>query len=266
MVKLIAIDMDGTLLNEKKELTQENKDAIKEAVDKGVKVVICTGRPCEGIESTLSQLHQDKENQYVISFNGTLIKNVTDGTSIRVGGLKGSDLHYLHNLSKEHGVNIHAFSETQGLITPKASKYTDVEANINGISYKIADFNEVSEDEDIVKIMLIDEPEVLQKAVDNLPEEVYEKYSVVRSTPYFLEFLDKKVDKGVAVKILAEHCDIERSRVMCIGDAGNDYAMIKYAGVGVAMGNAFDEIKEIADFITESNENSGVAVAIRKFI
>lgn len=266
MVKLIAIDMDGTLLNSKKQLTEENKVAIQEAIDKGVKVVICTGRPCEGIESTLKQMPQAKKDQYVISFNGTLIKNITDGSHIRVGGLKGEDLHYLHKLSEELGVCIHAFSEDKGLITTKPSKYTDVEANINGISYEVLDFAEISNDENIVKVMMVDEPEILQKAIDNLPKEVYEKYSVLRSAPYFLEFLDKKVDKGQAVKILSEHCDIPKEQVMAIGDAGNDLAMIKFAGVGVAMGNAFDEIKEEADFITEDNDNNGVAVAIRKFI
>lgn len=266
MVRLISIDMDGTLLNSEKKLTQENIDAIQEAIDKDVKVVICTGRPCEGIESTLKLMPQAKKDQYVISFNGTIIKNLSDGSTMSVGGLKGSDLHYLHKLSEELGVCIHAFSEKNGLITTKQSKYTDVEADINGITYSVVDFNDISNEDNIIKVMMIDEPEVLQKAIDRLPEEVYEKYSVLRSAPYFLEFLDKKVDKGQAVKMLADHCDIPRERVMAIGDAGNDLAMIKFAGIGVAMGNAFDEIKEEADFITEDNDNNGVAIAIRKYI
>ena len=265
MIKLIAIDMDGTLLNGKKQLTKGNIEAIQEAINKDVKVVICTGRPCEGIESTLEVMPQSEKDQYVVSFNGTLIKNISTGETMRVGGLKGSDLHYLHKLSEELGVCIHAFVEDRGLIATKQSKYTDVEANINNITYEIVDFNEISKDENIIKVMMIDEPEVLQKAIDNLPKEAYEKYSVLRSAPYFLEFLDKKVDKGQAIKMLAEHCDIQRAEVMAIGDAGNDLAMIEFAGVGVAMGNATDEIKNAATFITEDNEHDGVGIAIKKY-
>lgn len=266
MVKLIAIDMDGTLLNEKKEVSDENKAAIKEAVNKGVKVVICTGRPCEGIYNTLNQLEHDKERQYAISFNGTIIKNITEGTSIRVGGLQGEDLHYLYDISKELNVNIHAFIDGQGLVAPKASEYTDLEANANGITYDIIDFNKIDRNEEIVKIMMVDSPEILEKVIEKLPKEVYEKYTVLRSAPYFLEFLDPKVDKGAGVKKLAETLGIEREEVMCIGDAENDLAMIKFAGIGVAMENAVDTVKEVATYITDTNDNSGVAKAIKKYI
>ena len=101
--------------------------------------------------------------------------------------------------------------------------------------------------------MMIDEPEVLQKAVDNLPKEVYEKYTVVRSTPYFLEFLNKAVNKGTGVELLAKHLGVKQEEVI-------------YAGMGVAMANAFDEVKKAANYITDSNEDDGVAKAIEKFV
>ena len=113
---------------------------------------------------------------------------------------------------------------------------------------------------------MIDEPEVLQKAVDNLPKEVYEKYTVVRSTPYFLEFLNKEVNKGTGVKLLADHLRVKQEEVMTFGDAENDLDMIVYAGMGVAMANGFEEVKEAANYITDSNEEDGVAKAIEKFV
>jgi hypothetical protein len=100
----------------------------------------------------------------------------------------------------------------------------------------------------------------------SLPKELYEKYTIVRSAPYFLEFLNKKSNKGEAVKALANHLGIKQEEVMCIGDAPNDLHMIAYAGLGVAMENAFDEVKEVANFITSSNDESGVAKAIEKFV
>ena len=115
-------------------------------------------------------------------------------------------------------------------------------------------------------IPMIDEPEILQRAVDNLPEEVYEKYTVVRSAPFFLEFLNKEVNKGVGVEMLAKHLGVKREEVITMGDAGNDLHMIEYAGMGIAMGNAFDEVKEAANYITDSNNEGGVAKAIEKFV
>ena len=141
-----------------------------------------------------------------------------------------------------------------------------MEANINNIKINIEDFNKLEKDHSIIKIMMIDEEEVLQKAIDNLPKEVYDKYTVVRSAPYFLEFLNKEVNKGVGVEMLAKHMGITLDQVITMGDAGNDLHMIECAGMGVAMGNAFEEIKEVANYITDTHENDGVAKAIKHLV
>ena len=266
MYKLIAIDMDGTLLREDKSVSERTKNAIKLAKEKGVYVVIATGRPIDGVSRYLEELDMLGENDYVLSYNGGLVLKTKSREVVSKTVLTGADLHYLHNLSKELGVNIHAFSEVHGLMTPKNSKYTEVEANINGIRISINDYSDIEDDHSIIKVMMIDEPEVLQKAIDNLPKEVYEKYTVVRSAPFFLEFLNKKVNKGTGVELLAKHLDIKQEEIMTFGDAGNDLDMIVYAGMGVAMANAFDEVKEAANYITDSNENDGVAKAIEKFV
>ena len=266
MYKLIAIDMDGTLLREDKSVSERTKNAIKLAKEKGVYVVIATGRPKDGVSRYLEELDMLGENDYVLSYNGGLVLKTKSREVVSKTVLTGADLHYLHNLSKELGVNIHAFSEVHGLMTPKNSKYTEVEANINGIRITINDYSDIEDDHSIIKVMMIDEPEVLQKAIDNLPKEVYEKYTVVRSAPFFLEFLNKKVNKGTGVELLAKHLNIKQEEIMTFGDAGNDLDMIVYAGMGVAMANAFDEVKEAANYITDSNENDGVAKAIEKFV
>ena len=258
--KLIALDMDGTLLRKDKTVSERTKKAIEDARKKGVTVVWATGRPIDGVTKYLEELDMYGENDYVLSYNGGLVLKTKNREAICKIGLTGEDLHYLYEISKELGVNIHAFSETKGLITPKNSKYTEVEANINNIKINIEDFNKLEKDHSIIKIMMIDEEEVLQKAIDNLPKEVYDKYTVVRSTPYFLEFLNKEVNKGVGVEMLAKHMGIT------MGDAGNDLHMIECAGMGVAMGNAFEEIKEVANYITDTNENDGVAKAIEHLV
>ena len=232
--KLIALDMDGTLLRKDKTVSERTKKAIEDARKKGVTVVLATGRPIDGVTKYLEELDMYGENDYVLSYNGGLVLKTKNREAICKIGLTGEDLHYLYEISKELGVNIHAFSETKGLITPKNSKYT--------------------------------EEEVLQKAIDNLPKEVYDKYTVVRSAPYFLEFLNKEVNKGVGVEMLAKHMGITLDQVITMGDAGNDLHMIECAGMGVAMGNAFEEIKEVANYITDTNENDGVAKAIEHLV
>lgn len=266
MYKLVAIDMDGTLLKGDKTISERTKSAIKSAREKGVTVVLATGRPIEGVSRYLEELDMYTDKDYVLSYNGALVQKTKSKESIAKIALDGSDLHYLKKLSDELGVNIHAFSEKIGLITPKNSKYTEVEANINNIEIHEMNIDDISDDEVMIKIMMIDEPEVLGPAIEKLPKEVFEKYTVVRSTPYFLEFLNKEVNKGVGVEMLAKNLGVRREEIITLGDAGNDLHMIEYAGLGIAMGNAFDEVKEAANYITDTNENDGVAKAIEKFI
>lgn len=266
MYKLIAIDMDGTLLKEDKSISDRTKKAIKNAKDKGVTVVLATGRPIEGVSKTLTELNMYTDKDYVLSYNGSLVQKTKSKEVISKVSLKGEDYHYLKKISDELNVNIHAFCEKKGLVTPKNSKYTEVEAEINNIDINIINMSEIKNDDIIIKVMMIDEPEILGSVIEKLPKEVYEKYTVVRSTPYFLEFLNKNANKGVGVELLAKHLGVKQEEIITLGDADNDLHMIEYAGLGIAMGNAFDSVKKIANYITDTNENHGVAKAIEKFV
>lgn len=266
MYKIIALDMDGTLLNDDKIITEVTKKALQSARKKGVKVVLASGRPIDGLRRYLDELGLVDNNEYVLSYNGCLVQETKSEKIISEKGLKGSDLHYIYNFAREFGVNIHAFSPTRGLITPKNSKYTEVEAEINKIDINICDFNEISEDESIIKIMLIDEPDVLDKAIEKLPKEVGEKYNLAKSTPYFFEIINKESNKGLGLKALADYLNVDKDEIIAVGDAGNDLDMIEFAGLGVAMENGHSNVKEAANYITKSNNEDGVAEVVKKFI
>lgn len=266
MYKLIALDMDGTLLTSDKKVSESNEAAIKAAEKKGVKIVLASGRPLAGLTRYLEELDLLKGDDFVLSFNGGLVQNTKTGEIVSKVSLKGADLKYIYEISKSLNINIHAFSAKEGLIAPKASQYTEYEATLNGIDFTIKDFSEVDDDEDIIKVMMIDPQEMLDPAIEKLPNEVYEKYSVFKSAPFFLEFTNKEVDKGLGLKRLGEHLGIKQEEIIACGDAGNDLSMVKYAGLGVAMGNATDEVKEAAEFITSSNDEDGIALVIEKFI
>lgn len=264
MYKLIAIDLDGTLLSNDGTISEANIKAIELAKKKGVKVVLATGRPLNGIRKYLRQLNLFEED-YCISFNGALVQRTKDEEVIIKKGLKISDLSKIHALSKKLGVNIHIHTDTE-CITPRVSKYSLFEAELNSIPLKEMEFEKLHKDSIINKIMFIDEKEKIDEIVGLIDEEFHHKYTVVRSLPFFLEFLNKEVNKGLGIRLLANSLGISMEEVICIGDHENDIHMIKYAGLGVAMGNAVRSVKDIADYITKSNEENGVAHVINEFI
>lgn len=266
MYKLIALDMDGTLLNSEKEISQQNKDAIAKARAQGVTVVLASGRPIEGMMAKIQELDLTSENDFVLSYNASLVQRVSDGEVIRSQTLTGKETKQLAALSEKLGINIHAFSHEHGLITPKNSKYTQHEAEINGMDITTLDFSTLDDDHQVIKTMMIDEPELMDKAIAALPDDLYEQFTIVRSSPFFLEFLNKSSNKGAGVKMVAEYLGLTPDQVICMGDAENDHHMIEYAGLGIAMGNAMDQTKSLADYVTDTNDNHGVAAAIEKFV
>ena len=114
--------------------------------------------------------------------------------------------------------------------------------------------------------MYIDEPDYLSNVIKNLPKEAYERFNIVQSAPFFLEFLNPKADKWYAIEALANHLGIKNDEIMTFGDAHNDYLMVKNAGLGIAMGNGIDELKKVAKFVTVPNYENGVAYALNKFV
>lgn len=265
MYKLIALDMDGTLLNENKEISKQNLEAIKFARKKGIKVVLATGRPTKGIEKYLKELNLIDDNEYAVSYNGAVVQEIKSGKIIAKNIMSIEDLKFLYDLSKKLNVNIHALTP-HSCITPKVNEYSELEATMNNIPLEIVDFDNIDKNTTIVKIMFVDPEEKLNKVIEALPAELYDKYTIVRSAPFFLEFLNKKVNKGYGVKLLAEKLGIKPEEIICVGDAENDIHMIEFAGLGVAMGNAFPEVKKIANYVTKTNEEDGVAHVIKKFV
>ena len=266
MYKLVALDMDGTLLNSQKEISARTKQAIKDAREQGVHVVLASGRPLEGMADYLSQLDMTSDSDYVLSYNASLVQRVESKQIIRKQIMLGSDAKNIASLSRDLGVYVHAFSPERGLITPENNSYTSHESTLNGMPVTEIDFGELDNDEEIVKVMMVADPDILSAAIAQLPESLYEQYTIVQSAPFFLELLNPSSNKGAGVAMLAEHLDIDANEVICMGDAGNDHHMIEYAGLGVAMGNATEDTKALADHITDTNDNDGVAKVIEEFI
>lgn len=265
MYQLIALDMDGTLLNEDKEISKRCRAAIFKLKEKGKRVVLATGRPLNGVLSYLEKLDLFDEKDYVIAYNGALIQSTKSKEIIFDRPLSFECYRELYILSVALGVHIHALSD-KSVLTPKNNPYTEIESSANHIAIIESELDALDPKIPIIKVMLVDEEEAINRAFSLLPQAILDKYSILRSSPNFLEFLDKNANKGVGVSIVAKELGFKAEQVICVGDAGNDLDMIRYAGLGVAMGNAVDEVKAAADYVTHSNEEDGVAHVIEKFM
>ncbi|MTV82957.1 sugar-phosphatase [Secundilactobacillus folii] len=264
-IKLIAIDIDGTLVNDQKQLTQHTIDTITTARQQGIKVVLCTGRPITGVKQYLAPLDISGNNEYVVTFNGSLAQTIS-GKAIVHHNITLEDYIDLEAAARKGGVHFHVETTDYIYTTNRnISPYTIAEAFLIKMPIKYRTAEEITDKLTIVKGMFVDEPKRLSAFIKNFPEVLKERFYVVQSEPYFLEAMNKKASKGNAVAELATQLGIAQDEVMAIGDQGNDLTMVKFAGTGVAMGNAIDDLKKTAQFVTKTNEEDGVAYAIEKF-
>lgn len=272
-IKLICIDMDGTLLDNNHNVPIENKKALIEARDKGIIIAITTGRLF-----TSAKYYSDLIgiNAPIISSNGAYIKEKDSSKVIYENALSLDECLEIYNICKQYSFdtyfNTHdtAISSTEFkedhayMITNKLLKQKDK------IKFKVApDLTNILKEleGDVLKAILInksskDNTELLKAKNEFIK---LNKYEVVSSGLNNFEVMKKGTSKGNAVKKLAEILDIKNDEIMCIGDSENDLSMIKFAGIGVCMENGLELLKKEADYITDTNLNSGVAKAIRKF-
>ncbi|BDG67360.1 sugar-phosphatase [Enterococcus innesii] len=266
-IKLIAIDIDGTLLNNDRKITPAVYKALKDAEKEGVRIVLCTGRPLTGVQDLLKELDLFTDNDFVITYNGSLVQKTKNQEIISEFGLSQDDYLFVEMTARKLGVHLHVETEdTMYTANRDISPYTIYEAFLVNMPLKYRTPEEMTADLNIIKMMMIDDPEILDQIIPQLPSSLTDNYNVVKSAPYFLEVLNKQAHKGAAVKKLAEHLGIRQEEVMAIGDNENDLTMVEYAGIGVAMANATENVKNAADVLTASNEEDGVAEVINKFV
>ncbi|BDU51618.1 Cof-type HAD-IIB family hydrolase [Haliovirga abyssi] len=263
--KMLVMDMDDTLLRKDHTISERTKKAIKETQEKGVKVVLASGRPDFAMKDYAKELELDKYKSYILSFNGARIIDCHKDEIIFEQSLKKEVAHELYEISKKENMFIHTYL-SDDIITEQNNEYTEIEANITGMKIKtITDFKK-SIKGNVIKVLMLEDPTYLKKVSEKLHPKLSDKLNMTISKPYFLEFMDKGIDKGETLKKLANKLNINIDEIIAVGDSFNDSTMIKTAGLGVAMGNAHEEIKEIADYITDTSMNDGVAKLIEKFI
>lgn len=261
--KMIATDLDGTLLNDNREISRENILTINKAINKGVMVVPCTGRAIQGI-TRYEELKALK--MPAVAYNGGMIINLEDMSVIFHCPLPCSDAEFIINKGNELNTNICVWIDNK-LYCNKINHYTLEYSTISGVQpIKFKSFNDIK-NKTVTKILWYDSEEKISLFLNNMTKCVSENVSCCTSKPWFLEFFNSETSKGLALRKLGEIYNIASSEILAIGDELNDISMIKYAGTGVAMFNAKDQLKSVADYTTNSNNNkNGFTEAVNKFI
>ena len=268
MIKLIAIDMDGTLLNCKKELLEETKQYFKNFHNKGTEtlLVLCTGRPETGIRPYLKDLGYLEENHYIISQNGANIYESQTGKRVMDAFLDSKAIQKWIELGKKHGVSVMGGGvDYYYCFDQEPTEWMEFDTKIVSGQLKRISIEE-SLNTDFYKLLLMGDEEQLNEFETFIPEVWRDEFYVVRSQKYLVEVLKKGVNKAYGLEKLAKELNIQPSEIAAIGDAANDIEMLEYAGLAIAMGNASEEVKAIADIVTDTNENNGVIKAIDKLI
>lgn len=264
----IVIDVDGTLLDSDKQISEKTVDAIVDAQKRGKKVAIASGRSIAGIRKNASKIQLEKFGGYVIAYNGTTVVNCKTGECIYNQMVPGELLGPVYNEAVKSGVSIAVYNDAaKELIAGNGlNRYVELDAAACDVAVREVNDFVKAVNFGFNKILLSGEPDNMKKVENHMAEMFGDKVNVFRSDPHFVELLPKYVDKGVAVEKLMRYLDINRDKVICVGDSINDMPMLRYAGMGVAMGNAQDKVKQSADYVTLSHNEDGVANVINKFM
>lgn len=264
--KVLALDIDGTLTNSKKQITKRTKDAVARAALGGVKIVIASGRPVQGIRAFANELELDKNDGYILSFNGGRLISCRTGEVIHDVKLPLEYLPEIYALSRKYNVNLMSYEGDDLITENQDDEFLAIEARINGLGIKKVDNLVEHINFPINKCLMLGNGDYLAGVEKKVHAALSDRMDVYRSEPYFLEILPKGVDKAKSLESFLKIIGCSREELMACGDGFNDLTMIKYAGLGVAMANAREEVKACADYITAGNDEDGVALAIENFI
>ncbi|MEA1960891.1 MAG: Cof-type HAD-IIB family hydrolase [Bacillota bacterium] len=263
-IRLIALDLDDTLLNSKHQIAPPCVSAIQEARKKGVLVTLATGRM---FRSAVGFAHELEIDLPLITYQGALVKHSLSEKTIYYKPLPTELSRELMYFLKEIGVYYHSYFDDQ-LYVEAFTEDNEKYASITGVErIKVDSLVDLLESRPALEILaVVPQKKQLSHLVDELSYRYGEHLNISRFKKRYLEILNKEATKLHALQVICRQYGIHQSEVMAVGDNYNDISMIEWAGLGVAMGNAYPEVKKIANYVTRSNDEQGVAEAIHRFV
>ena len=264
--KLLALDLDGTLTDNKKQVSQVNKEAIQKAQAKGVRIILASGRPVIGIRRIADELDLWNAGGYILAYNGGHIIDCKTGKDLVKKTIPMEYVHEICEVNRHYDVHPLCYNEIGVICENDTDQYVKKEGYNNSIPVIKVDSLESQITKPVVKFMVVGAPDELQEAFGHLQNRLNGKLNLFFSEPYFMEITPPGIEKASALAALLSILSVSRDELIACGDGLNDIPMLEYAGLSAAMGNAYDETKKAADYIAASNEENGVAEVIQKYI
>lgn len=272
-IRLIAMDIDGTLLNSDRVLTEKTKKVLLEAQNKGIQLILASGRPVKGMQDLARELEMDKHHGLMVCYNGSQIRDA-----------QTNEVLYNRPLTLEHAKKVlEHVKKFQVYPMVDSGEYMLVNDVYDAVLHELNDRNIVEyearegsfllkEMKDLAeidfepnKISTAGEPSYLKEHEEEMRKPFEETLSCMFTDPFYFEYTEKNIDKGTAIEKIYEIFHCSKENLIAFGDAPNDISMLKKAGIGVAMENAAEAVKEAADFVTLSNNEDGIVYALKKY-
>lgn len=266
MIKAIALDLDGTLTNGKKEITPRTRQAIDACIDMGVHIILASGRPTPGIWPVARTLGLDKRGGYMLSYNGAQIVDCRTGQVLAQEVLPREWIGPIaKQASRAGGVPV-TYGEDAIYTLDAQDQYVQLESRICQLPLRQVEDLGQAVNWDVPKVLVARAPQHMAHVEEQMQQAFAGKLSIYKSSAFFLEVMPLGVEKAQSLRALLTILGLTPEQLMACGDSWNDLSMIELAGLGVAMGNAVPQVKQVANFVTQDNEHDGVAFAIERFI
>ncbi len=261
MIKLIALDLDNTLLQKDLTIADKTLSLLKECAAKGVTIVIATGRLFYSAEKYAKQIGP---NTKVLCYNGCLVTEA-DGTPIFSAQLTPAIMRKVADFAKTRDL-YSQFYKDHKILVEKVTDGTTIDPDLaNTTAIEVGNFD-TYEFTPSPKAMIVAKPEDVPRYQAELKAELDHETYIAQSQPYLIEIMPDNINKAHSLEILCDKLGIKKEEVMACGDNTNDAEMVIWAGLGVAMANAVDSLKEVAEYVCKEERSLGVAEAIEKFV
>lgn len=268
-VKLIAFDLDDTLLNKETKITPRTLKAIQTAADKGIYIVLCSGRAENGILPYVRALNVagSQSGRYLVAFNGASVFDLHLRQQIYTNSVDKDILTFVYKEAKSRGMASVVYDPSM-IYSWTDTEWARMDAKLCNLSFKLVDdFENFLETKKHPKMLVPGEPEKVKELKEFLCEKLAGKADIFISKPFFLEVMSHGVGKGPTILWLAEKLGIKKEQTMAFGDSMNDESMLRECEYGVAMSNGLDYIKEICPFNTRfDNNNDGIADFLENYV
>jgi Cof subfamily protein (haloacid dehalogenase superfamily) len=262
--KMLVLDMDDTLLTDDYQISARNKSLLMQAQEKGVYVVLASGRPTPAMTRYAEELELARFGSYMISYNGGCITSLKEKQAIFEQTLALPDIKQIYDFSQAN--KTHILSYINGVIVSETtSPWVMKEVEITGLNFEQVPSFLATVSQPVVKCILLEEPSYL-KQVETVLKSEHPQLSVSISKPFFLEVTQQGIDKAASLARLAAQLKIDASEIIAVGNAHNDLSMIEYAGLGVWVDNVTPELRPKAQVVVASNNDDGVAEVVERFI